>query len=234
MTSIIEWAAEQAASLLSPLGDRWLHTKGVVERAQQVGVALDEESRSHLIAAAYLHDIGYAPHLQKTGFHPLDGAYYLLSLGQKRLASLVAYHSEAQFEAQLRGLTAELNKIPREHSVVTDALTYCDMTTGPTGSRVAFEKRLTDIFRRYDETHIVNQAIHQAIPSLALAIKQTQDHTWPEDSGSSNLLMNLIDEIISLRSERSSGYTESLRERVSTLRKGSCDGPPQKKPDDVT
>jgi len=58
--------------------------------------------------------------------------------------------------------------------------------------------------------------------------------TSPRPAGSSNLLMNLIDEIISLQSERSSGYTESLRERVSTLRKGSCNAPPQKKPDDIT
>ena len=98
-TSFIEWASKQAASLLSPLGDRWLHTKGVVARAQQIGGAFDEADRFLLIAAAYLHDIGYAPPLQKTGFHPLDGAYYLLSLGQNRLASLVAYHSEAQYEA---------------------------------------------------------------------------------------------------------------------------------------
>ncbi len=30
-SSILEWAAEQARSLLSPLGERWLHTIGVVE-----------------------------------------------------------------------------------------------------------------------------------------------------------------------------------------------------------
>jgi hypothetical protein len=27
-----------------------------------------------LVAAAWLHDIGYAPELAKTGFHPLDGS----------------------------------------------------------------------------------------------------------------------------------------------------------------
>ena len=30
-----------------------------------------------LVAAAWLHDIGYAPELVETGFHPLDGARYL-------------------------------------------------------------------------------------------------------------------------------------------------------------
>src|SRR5260221_1150239 len=101
--SLVSWAAEQAASLLAPLGDRWLHVQGVVETARWVGEVLDEEDRSYLIAAAYVHDIGYAPSLMKTGFHPLDGARYIRSLGYERLACLVAYHSEARLEAQLRG-----------------------------------------------------------------------------------------------------------------------------------
>lgn len=173
--TMLEWAAEQAQSLLAPLADRWLHTKGVVEQAQDVGKAFNEEDRVLLIAAAYLHDIGYSPLLNRTGFHPLDGANYLLCHDQKRLASLVAYHSEAQFEARLRGLTTELNRISHEHSAIADALTYCDMTTGPTGEHISFEERLAAIFQRYDETHIVNQAIHQAIPSLTQAIEHTQE-----------------------------------------------------------
>jgi HD domain len=173
--SSIEWAEDQAASLLSPLGSRWLHTKGVVERARHVGKAFNEADHSLLIEAAYLHDIGYAPSLHKTNFHPLDGAIYLKSQGQKRLVSLVAYHSGAQFEARLRGLGTELYKFQPETSAIADALTYCDMTTGPTGLHISFEERIADIFRRYGETHLVNQAIHQAIPSLASAISKTQD-----------------------------------------------------------
>jgi HD domain len=173
-TRMIAWAAKHASSLISPLGVRWLHTRGVVERAQQVGKAFDEEQCSLLIAAAYVHDIGYAPELQVTGFHPLDGAYYLLAHNQTRLASLVAFHSEAQFEARLRGLGTKFNNIPREHSAIADALTYCDMITGPTGLQISFEERLEDIFQRYDESHMVNRAIHQAIPSLTRAVKQTQ------------------------------------------------------------
>jgi len=174
-TRMIAWAAKHASSLLSPLGDRWLHTRGVVERAREVGKAFDEEHCLLLIAAAYVHDIGYAPSLKVTGFHPLDGAYYLLSHNQTRLGSLVAYHSEAQFEAQLRGLAKELNNIPGEHSALADALTYCDMITGPTGLHVSFEERLEDIFQRYDKSHIVNRAIHEAIPALTRAVKQTQN-----------------------------------------------------------
>ena len=49
------------------------------------------------------------------------------------------------------------------------------MITGPTGLHISFEERLKDIFQRYDESHIVNRAIHQAIPSLTRAVKQTQN-----------------------------------------------------------
>src|SRR6266702_2829001 len=121
-SSLLELAGEHARALLSLLGERWLHIKGVVEDAQAVGKAFNEEDRVLLIAAAYMHDIGHAPSLNRTDFHPLDGAYYLLSHNQQRLASLVAYHSEAQYEAHLRGLTTALEKIPQEHSAQADAL----------------------------------------------------------------------------------------------------------------
>src|SRR5213080_4861054 len=139
--NLVSWAAEYAESLLAPLGDRWLHVQGVVERARWVGQAFDEENRCTLVAAAYLHDIGYAPALKKTGFHPLDGACYLRSLGYDRLASLVAHHSEARFEASLRGYEAALNEFPCERSAVADALTYCDLTTGPTGEPITLKER---------------------------------------------------------------------------------------------
>jgi HD superfamily phosphodiesterase len=93
--ALISWATECAASFLAPLGNRWLHVQGVVERARWVGAIFNEEDSTYLIAAAFLHDIGYAPSLQTIGFHPIDGAFYLRSCQEERLASLVAYHSEA-------------------------------------------------------------------------------------------------------------------------------------------
>src|SRR2546425_8367164 len=170
---LVDWAAEQAAFFLSPLTDRWSHVQGVVKKACWVGHAFDEENRSCLIAVAYLHDIGYAPSLKKTGFHPLDGARYLRSCGYERLASLVAYHSEARVEAQLRGCESALHEFPRERSAVADALTYCDITTGPTGEHVSLRERTMDIFRRYGETDIVAQALYQSLPYISLAVART-------------------------------------------------------------
>jgi hypothetical protein len=172
--SLIDHAAEEAETFLAPLGNRWLHVQGVAEVARQISPAFDEDDRCYLIAAAYLHDIGYAPSLKKTGFHPVDGAYYLRSLGSHRLASLVAYHSESPFEAHLRNLEGALNAFHREQSVIADALTYCDQITGPTGKRVSFNERVTEVFLRYGETHLVSQALRQALPSLSLAIARTE------------------------------------------------------------
>ncbi|HJT56003.1 MAG TPA: HD domain-containing protein [Ktedonobacteraceae bacterium] len=171
---LIQWAAQHATSLLSPLGSRWLHVQGVVERAKEIGEILNQQDQASLIAAAYLHDIGYAPELQKTGFHPLDGALYLRSLGKERLASLVAHHSEARFEARLRGCEAALEAFPREHSAVADALTYCDLTTDPMGQSISLKERAKDIYTRYGELDVVTQAMRQSMPYVSLAIARTK------------------------------------------------------------
>jgi hypothetical protein len=172
---LVEWSMQQAISLLPPLGNRWLHVQGVVRRAYQVEKLLKEEDRVYLIASAYLHDIGYAPSLQQTGFHPIDGARHLQLHHQDRLASLTAYHSGAQFEASLRGLSTQLELFPCEVSLIADALTYCDLTTSSTGEHISFQERLDDIFRRYDEKHIVSQAVHRAVPYLSGIVERVQN-----------------------------------------------------------
>jgi hypothetical protein len=175
MENIIEWAFAQAEALISPLGNRWKHVQGVARQAYHVAHILNEDDdKQYLIASAYLHDVGYAPSLQKTGFHPLDGACYLSLQGESRIVSLVAYHSESQFEADLRGLTPELSSFAREYSVVSDALTYCDMTTSSTGECVSFQERLDGILARYDDIDSVAQAIRRATPFLSLAVERTQ------------------------------------------------------------
>lgn len=98
---------------------------------------MSEGDRDLLVAAAWLHDIGYAPELRDTGFHPLDGARHLGSLGAalSRLVRLVAHRSGAVYEAEQRGLTAQLDVYEREDCPVLDALIYADMTTGSVGRR---------------------------------------------------------------------------------------------------
>jgi hypothetical protein len=169
-----QWAAGEAERLLSPLGDRWKHVRAVGERARSVAAILDHEDRHYLVAAAYLHDIGYAADLQRTGLHQLDGARYIRSLGAERLACLVAHHSEARFEIRLRGFGEELATYKREESWVSDALTYCDLTTGPAGLPMTFGDRVAEVEQRYGDGEIVD-ALRQATPYLVGAVERTKD-----------------------------------------------------------
>lgn len=172
--TLVFWASRHAAELLSPLSDRWAHTRGVVQRAEAVSGLLTAAEQEHLVAAAYVHDVGYAPTVKGTGLHALDGARHLRSLGYERLARLVAHHSCARFEAETRGLLVELSAFPSEESMVADALTYCDMTTGPTGAVVEWAERLGEICARYGEGHAVTVAIGRATPCIEAAIARTE------------------------------------------------------------
>jgi hypothetical protein len=168
------WAVGEAERLLSPLGDRWMHVRAVGERAHSVAAILDPKDRAYFVAAAYLHDIGYAPELRRTGLHQLDGARYIRSHGAERVARLVAHHSEARFEIRLRGFSDELAAYEPEDSWVSDALTYCDLTTGPAGQSMELEDRIAEVEQRYGEGEIVD-ALRQATPFLVDAVERTKD-----------------------------------------------------------
>ena len=146
-----DWAEEHARALLSPLGERWRHAEAVANAARELARHLDQDDGHALIASAYLHDIGYSQDLADSGFHPLDGAQHLRALGHERLAGLVAYHTGARHEADLRGLYDELAAFGDERSNVSAALALCDLTTGPSGESVAPEVRLLDVEARYGE-----------------------------------------------------------------------------------
>ncbi|WP_229073424.1 HD domain-containing protein [Actinoplanes sp. DH11] len=149
ITTRAEAARTLAETLLGGMGDRWRHTAGVAARASDLALALGLD-HDLLVAAAWLHDIGYAAPLVDTGFHPIDGARHLTAEGwPARVAGLVAYHSGARFVAEVRGLSAALAEFPDERSVVSDALTYADQTVGPRGDRVDPAARYAEMLHRH-------------------------------------------------------------------------------------
>ncbi|HZD66618.1 MAG TPA: HD domain-containing protein [Acidimicrobiales bacterium] len=164
--SLTGWTEGRARELLAPLGARWSHTRGVAGQARRLGTALRLAEADVLVAAGYLHDIGYAPELVVSGFHPLDGARYLADLGERRLACLVAHHSAADEEAQVLGLDAELAQFPAEDSDLSPMLDYCDLTVGPTGQRLRPDERLAEILTRYGQGDPVAVATRRAWPRL--------------------------------------------------------------------
>lgn len=173
--SLTSWAAPTAERLLSPLGNRWRHVQQVAQQAHRVVGTIPAGDRDLLVAAAYLHDIGYAPPLTVTGFHPLDGARWIRDSGHEgRLACLVAHHSCAIHEARVRGLDETLlAEFALEDSATYDALVFCDMTTGPTGNTVLFEDRISEIRQRYGPDHAVTVALDSAYSSLAACCERT-------------------------------------------------------------
>ncbi len=171
---LVAWAADESRHRLAPLGSRWAHSRAVASRAQEIAVAVAPADRSMLVAAAYLHDVGYAPELAKAGFHPLDGACWLEEQGLDRLAGLVAHHSAAIFEATALGLEDAIARFHDERSAVSDALTYSDLTTGPTGERLTVAERLNEIESRYGHESLVVRALKSASDSLLTSVERTE------------------------------------------------------------
>jgi hypothetical protein len=171
----VDEAAVLARSLLESVDERWPHTVGVARQAECFRAKLTEEQSETLVVAAYLHDVGYAPSLVSTGFHALDGARFVQSLGHPQLAALVANHTGARFEAEERGLVEELEGHLGPDKVLLDALTYCDLTTSPHGEEVDAAARIQEILSRYPPGHTVHQAVERSRPSLLAAVGHSEE-----------------------------------------------------------
>ena len=85
----------------------------------------------------------------------------------ERIVNLVAHHSCAHIEAELRGLRSILDEeFPRDESLPHDELCFCDMTTSPDGELVAIDERLAEIRSRYGEGSIVHNFVDLAEPEI--------------------------------------------------------------------
>ncbi|MER7856819.1 HD domain-containing protein [Streptomyces bacillaris] len=172
------WATQVAeAELSGSLARRWAHTQGVAKRAVTLSQILDQDV-GLLVAAATLHDVGYAPQLAVTGFHPLDGARFLRDehSADERLVRLVANHSFALLEAEERGLREELaTEFPLlEEPLLVDALVYCDMTTTPDGDRTTAQDRVAEIRSRYGDASVVGRFIRRAAPEIFASVERVE------------------------------------------------------------
>lgn len=168
-------ASELALNLLAPYQDRLQHTVGVARQARIAAATVDPADIDVLLAAAWLHDIGYAEQIRRCGFHPLDGARHLERTGwPQRVCGLVAFHSGANFVAVELGLSNLLARFIDEQGLVQDALTFADQTTGPTGALVSFERRVHAMLERHGPDS-PNARVHpRRGPFLAAAVERVQ------------------------------------------------------------
>ena len=163
----VDDARSLAEHLFEELPERWQHTVGVAERAGELTGTIGTDDPEILLAAAWLHDIGYARPLVDTGFHPLDGARYLERSGwPMRVVALVAHHSGADYLAVVHDLSGALNRYPCEYSPLADALTYADQTVGPYGRRMTVQERMREMIERHGPGSAQGRVHHLRGPYL--------------------------------------------------------------------
>lgn len=174
-TCLTSWARNTASRLLAQrLPRRWAHSSGVARRAQQVARVLPAEEQDLLVAAAWVHDIGYAAELADVGLHSIDGARYLRRAGAPpRVCSLVAHHSGAAAVAEVLGLADQLAEFDDVRGRLRDALWYCDMTTDPDGWPTTLDARLGEIRQRRGPDDPVVRALAINVDERRAAVRRT-------------------------------------------------------------
>lgn len=179
---LVQWAEDLARQRLSAVPPtRWAHVERVASRAGLFASALGVDGEL-LHAAAWLHDVGYAPELAAVGFHALDGARFLESIGAPgRLVALVAHHSASVAEAEFLGLESEIRAYEDEQTEVRDLLWYADMTTGPAGQPMSFEGRMAELRERYPAQHYVIRALDAGMAARREAVERAQ--AWIDHAG---------------------------------------------------
>ena len=177
MNTLASCAEDLTRALLQePLPRRWAHVQDVAARARSLAPVLGDHA-DLLEAAAWLHDIGYAPGPAVTGLHALDGARYLRDAqhADTMLCRLIAHYSCAIIEAEERGL-ADVLVLEFEPApyALSSVLTFCDMTTSPDGELVPVEGRLAEIEQRYGSEQPVSRSIRRATPTILRAVEQVR------------------------------------------------------------
>ncbi|MHC9294337.1 HD domain-containing protein [Mycobacterium sp. LTG2003] len=151
--TLAENARELATCLMHEQPDRLSHLTGVAARCEALSAAVPPAAVDALVAAGWLHDIGYLPALGRTGFHPLDGALYLREHGWRDdICAMVAHHSGSRFVARVRGLGSSLGVFEFVEDESSDVLTVADNTALQDGSFITVSERLREKLARHGPT----------------------------------------------------------------------------------
>lgn len=178
--SVVDRARALSGHELATKHRRWTHVQGVATTAIRTVTAFELANGSDVVAAAWLHDIGYGPAVKESGFHPVDGAEFVQKNGFDSLVvSLVAHHSGAAEEAVERGLSARLAAFAVPPVDLLDILTFADMTTGTNGESVRVEDRVAEILKRYKPTNAVHRAVTKSAPGLFAIVERVQQRLAP-------------------------------------------------------
>jgi hypothetical protein len=170
ISPLVREAQTLAQALLTHDPGRLQHVRGAGLVAGKAAGALSIDEPEMLIAAAWLHDIGYARHIARTGFHPVDGALFLAREGwPEQVVFLVAHHSHAAVLAPYYGVQHHMALLEHVHGHADDILTFSDLRAGPDGLGADPRDRVDDMRRRHAERTFVPDNIHEARYRLLLS-----------------------------------------------------------------
>jgi predicted hydrolase (HD superfamily) len=128
------------------------HAARTAHAAAALAQRIRGSNPADVTAAAWLHDIGYASSVRRTGFHPLDGALFLIKdRWPERIVRLVAHHSLAALEAPFWGVGHHMNVIEPVVGVDADILVAADLTGGAGTPTPSLHDRL-EALRLADES----------------------------------------------------------------------------------
>lgn len=139
------------------------HSSRAARAAAAAAYRIPSSRAAEVVAAAWLHDLGYAPQLQRTGFHPLDGALFLMSHDwPERIVRLVAHHSLASLEAPFYGVGHHLGVIEEVTGVDADILISADLVSGEGDPAPTIDARLEAMRLADMERSLVPEDVRQA------------------------------------------------------------------------
>lgn len=133
------------------------------------------EQADRLELAALLHDVGRALDPHDTEPHGFVGARFLDSVGLHDVAPLVAHHSAARFEAELRGMS-HLDRWHVGEPRLLQLLTLIDRTTDGRGRRVGLSERRADIERRHGRHSRQARNFDASLGDVRAALTLLGDH----------------------------------------------------------
>ncbi len=164
-SSWLKWLAEAFDS--TP--NRFCHVHTVWRRAvmlRALGMGWLEPAMSdRLELAALLHDVGKALDPDDTEPHGFAGARLLDSLGLDDVAPLVAYHSGARIEAEIRNMS-DRDQWNLDEPDLLAVLTFLDRTTSASGELVSLAKRRSGIATRHGDRSMQVRIFDATLPEV--------------------------------------------------------------------
>ena len=163
MSPLVRDAQTLAHTLLAEYPCRLDHVGGAAMIAGMAAGALRVEHADTVIAAAWLHDIGYAAAVARTGFHPLDGALFLAREGwPDPVVFMVAHHSHAAVLAPYYGVHHHMALLEHVEGQADDIITFSDLRAGTNGLGADPRDRIDDMRQRHADRTFVPDDIREA------------------------------------------------------------------------